>query len=55
MHKIICAEIVQRQWPHSLLTGDTEDRGVFVQNFQQAEGASVFLISLRAGGAQSQS
>ena len=39
-----------REWPYFLLTGDTEDRGALVQNFQQAEGAAIFLISLRAGG-----
>ncbi|MEQ1853044.1 MAG: DEAD/DEAH box helicase, partial [Chthoniobacteraceae bacterium] len=50
MLEIIRTEIVRREWPHFLLTGDTEDRGALVQNFQQAEGAAVFLISLRAGG-----
>jgi len=50
MLEIIRAEIVRREWPHFLLTGDTEDRGALVQNFQKAEGAAVFLISLRAGG-----
>ena len=50
MLDIIRAEIERRQWPHFLLTGDTEDRGPLVQNFQQSEGAAVFLISLRAGG-----
>jgi SNF2-related domain/Helicase conserved C-terminal domain len=50
MLDIIRAEIELRQWPHFLLTGDTEDRGPLVQSFQQSEGAAVFLISLRAGG-----
>ena len=50
MLDIIRAEIERRQWRHFLLTGDTEDRGPLVQNFQQSEGAAVFLISLRAGG-----
>ena len=50
MLAIIRAEIERREWPHFLLTGDTEDRGALVQNFQQSEGAAVFLISLRAGG-----
>jgi superfamily II DNA or RNA helicase len=47
---LIRAEIERREWPHFLLTGETEDRGALVQNFQQSEGAAVFLISLRAGG-----
>jgi SNF2 family DNA or RNA helicase len=47
---IIRAEIERREWRHFLLTGDTEERGPLVQNFQQCEGAAVFLISLRAGG-----
>ncbi len=50
MLDLIRAEIERRQWQHFLLTGDTEDRGPLVQNFQQSEGAAVFLISLRAGG-----
>ncbi len=50
MLEIIRAEIERREWTHFLLTGDTEDRGALVQNFQQGEGAAVFLISLRAGG-----
>ena len=47
---IIRAEIERRKWRHFLLTGDTEDRGALVRNFQQSEGSAVFLISLRAGG-----
>ena len=50
MLDIIRAEIERRQWQHFILTGATEDRGALVQNFQQSEGAAVFLISLRAGG-----
>ncbi len=50
MLDIIRAEIERREWRHFLLTGDTEDRGALVQNFQQSEGSAVFLISLRAGG-----
>ncbi|MGB8166500.1 MAG: DEAD/DEAH box helicase [Chthoniobacteraceae bacterium] len=50
MLDLIRAEIERRQWQHFLLTGDTEDRGPLVANFQQSEGAAVFLISLRAGG-----
>ncbi len=50
MLDLIRAEIQRREWQHFILTGDTEDRGPLVQNFQQSEGAAVFLISLRAGG-----
>lgn len=50
MLDIIRAEIERREWRHFLLTGDTEDRGALVRDFQQSEGAAVFLISLRAGG-----
>ena len=50
MLALIRAEIVKREWPHFILTGSTEDRGPLVASFQAAEGAAVFLISLRAGG-----
>ena len=43
-------EVKQREWPHWYLAGDTEDRGALVAQFQAAEGAGVFLISLKAGG-----
>jgi hypothetical protein len=32
------------------LTGKTENRGELIKNFQRQEGASIFLISLKAGG-----
>ena len=32
------------------LTGQTENRGELIKNFRQQEGASIFLISLKAGG-----
>lgn len=50
MLALIRAEVEQREWPCFYLFGETEDRGALVQNFQQSEGAGVFLISLRAGG-----
>ena len=50
MLEIIQKEIVSREWPHYILTGQTEDRGELVKNFQEAEGSAVFLISLKAGG-----
>jgi SNF2 family DNA or RNA helicase len=39
-----------RGWPHFYLAGQTENRGKLVQGFQEAPGAAVFLISLKAGG-----
>jgi SNF2 domain-containing protein/helicase-like protein len=50
MLAIIRAEVERREWRHFVLTGDTEDRGPLVDEFQRAEGSAVFLISLRAGG-----
>ncbi|MES2709806.1 MAG: DEAD/DEAH box helicase [Verrucomicrobiota bacterium] len=42
--------LTAREWPHLLLTGATEDRGALVREFQESEGANLFLISLKAGG-----
>ncbi len=42
--------IKKRGWPHYRLTGETENRGELVAEFQQRDGAAVFLISLKAGG-----
>ena len=39
-----------KSWPYFYLAGDTENRGDLVRSFQAAEGAAVFLISLKAGG-----
>jgi SNF2-related domain/Helicase conserved C-terminal domain len=39
-----------RDWPMFYLAGETENRGELVRQFQEAEGAAVFLISLKAGG-----
>ena len=50
MLSLIRAELEAREWPHFILTGQTENRGSLVHDFQTAEGAAVFLISLRAGG-----
>ncbi len=50
MLELIRAELVARNWPHYVLTGQTDDRGQLVEQFQSAEGAAVFLISLKAGG-----
>jgi SNF2 family DNA or RNA helicase len=43
-------ELEPRGWRHWYLAGATEDRGALVKDFQAAEGAGVFLISLKAGG-----
>jgi superfamily II DNA or RNA helicase len=47
---IVRADLKTRGWPLWMLTGATEDRGDLVREFQAAEGAGVFLISLKAGG-----
>ncbi len=47
---LIREKVVEREWPMFYLAGDTENRGELVRNFQSAEGAAVFLISLKAGG-----
>ncbi len=51
MLEIIQAEVVQREWKNFLLTGQTNERGALVNDFQSTEGGGVFLISLKAGGA----
>ena len=48
--QLIRRALTVRDWPHFMLTGDTENRGELVTSFKAAEGAAVFLISLRAGG-----
>jgi len=50
MLNLIRAEFVAREWKHFVLTGETEERGALVNEFQNSEGSAVFLISLRAGG-----
>lgn len=47
---ILRGEMETRGWRHWYLAGDTEDRGALVKEFQEAEDAGVFLISLKAGG-----
>ena len=47
---ILRDEIKERGWKQWHLAGDTENRGDLVREFQAAEGAGVFLISLKAGG-----
>ncbi|MBL9167925.1 MAG: DEAD/DEAH box helicase [Verrucomicrobiales bacterium] len=50
MLKLIRQAVVEREWAHYYLAGETEDRGQLVEQFQGHEGAAVFLISLKAGG-----
>jgi SNF2 family DNA or RNA helicase len=40
----------EKEWPHFYLAGDTENRGSLIEQFQNTDGAAVFLISLKAGG-----
>lgn len=42
--------LTERGWKHFVLTGQTEERGELVREFQNHEGAAVFMISLKAGG-----
>jgi SNF2 family DNA or RNA helicase len=50
MLELLRTAITARGWPNSFLVGATENRGDLVRAFQEQEGASVFLISLKAGG-----
>ncbi|MES2572183.1 MAG: DEAD/DEAH box helicase [Verrucomicrobiota bacterium] len=50
MLDILKSTIEARNWPLFYLAGKTENRGNLVREFQSAEGAAVFLISLKAGG-----
>jgi SNF2 family DNA or RNA helicase len=50
MLEIIEDEIRARGWHTFKLTGQTEERGALVKEFQEYEGSSTFLISLKAGG-----
>ena len=47
---LIRTTLAERGWPIFYLAGDTENRGELVRDFQSAEGAAIFLISLKAGG-----
>lgn len=50
MLDIIQPVLVEKGWPHFMLTGSTENRGDLVASFQKTDGPAVFLISLKAGG-----
>ncbi len=47
---LVQTAVHEREWPSFYLAGHTENRGELVKSFQAAEGAAVFLISLKAGG-----
>jgi len=48
--ELIQPVLAEHGWKQFVLTGATENRGDLVKEFQQSEGAAVFLISLKAGG-----
>ena len=50
MLDLVRESVRAREWRHFYLAGDTENRGALVNEFQQTEGAAIFLISLKAGG-----
>jgi superfamily II DNA or RNA helicase len=50
MLELIREELVKREIPHLMLTGQTENRQVLVDRFQGDPAIPVFLISLKAGG-----
>jgi hypothetical protein len=50
MLDILRETVKARDWRHFYLAGDTDNRGELVKEFQNAKGAAVFLISLKAGG-----
>jgi SNF2 family DNA or RNA helicase len=50
MLKIIRGAIAERGWQQFYLSGETENRGELVEQFQDFSGPAVFLISLKAGG-----
>lgn len=50
MLKLLRGAVRSRGWNEFYLAGETENRGKLVEQFQAADGAGVFLISLKAGG-----
>ena len=50
MLNLIEERIKELACPIFKLTGKTENRGELIKNFQRQQGASIFLISLKAGG-----
>ena len=50
MLDIIKDRLEDENRPYSYLTGQTQDRGKVIEEFQTTEDPSVFLLSLKAGG-----
>ena len=50
MLKIIRTKLEEMKLPYHWLTGASTDRASIVKAFQEDENASVFLLSLKAGG-----
>ena len=50
MLDIIKDRLEEEDRPYSYLTGQTQDRGKVIEEFQTTEDPSVFLLSLKAGG-----
>jgi superfamily II DNA or RNA helicase len=50
MLDLLRENVEQHGWPCFYLSGETEDRGELIRQFQSAPGGAVFLISLKAGG-----
>lgn len=50
MLDIIKDRLEAEERPYSYLTGQTQDRGKVIEEFQTTEDPSVFLLSLKAGG-----
>jgi hypothetical protein len=50
MLDILRQEFENRKWAYFYLSGQTENRGELVRQFQGFEGPATFLISLKAGG-----
>jgi superfamily II DNA or RNA helicase len=47
---LLAAEFTKRLWNYSLLTGQTTDRKLVIDQFQENPEKKIFLISLKAGG-----
>ena len=50
MLDILRERMIERGWTHFYLTGQTEDRGALVDEFQASPDPAVFLLSLKAAG-----
>ena len=51
MLELIEERLIEEKRPYLMLTGKTKDRQSVVENFQTSEEPTVFLLSLKAGGA----